>query len=131
MPRASRWFASDASHVWFVMHVFLAVPHPCTEVAVNVADVLEDGENNNADELATPRRPGKGRRVATIKAKFVLASQGVKPRDWTRATLSHCLDLLGVKVPSGSNRQQAREIAMQHALACWHTGMPLCLIRTA
>ena len=44
---------------------FSADPCPCTEAAVNVADdVCEDGENNSADELATPRKPNKGCVVA-------------------------------------------------------------------
>ena len=34
---------------------FCAGPRPCTEVVVNVAhDVCDEGENNSADELATP-----------------------------------------------------------------------------
>ena len=54
--------------------------------------------------------------MATMQAKVVMAAQSGKLRDWTKATLSRCLDVLGVKLPSGSNRRQAREIAMQHAL---------------
>ena len=82
-------------------------PHPCTKVVVNVADdVCEDGENNDVDELATPRKPYKGRGVATMQAKSVMAAQSGKLRDCTRAALSHCLDVLGVKLPSVSNRQQ-------------------------
>ena len=80
---------------------------------MNVADdVCEDGESSSADELATPRKPDKGRGVARMQAKLVMATQSGKLRNWTRAALSHCLDVLGVKLPSGSNRGQARDIAM-------------------
>ena len=101
-----------------VCHACFSVdPRPCREASVNVADyVCEDGENNGADELATPRKPNKGRPVARMQAKLVMAAQSGKLRDWSRTTLSHCLDVLGVKLPSGTNRKQAREIAMQHAL---------------
>ena len=34
---------------------------------MNVADdVCDEGEDNSADELATPRKPNKGRRVAEM-----------------------------------------------------------------
>ena len=72
---------------------------------MNVADdVCEDGENNSADELATSGKPHKGCAVARILAKWVTATRTGKLWDWTRAKLSHCLDLHGVKLPSGSNR---------------------------
>ena len=107
---------------------FSTGPHPCTEVVVNVVDdVCEEGENNSVDELATPRKPDKGRGVATMQAKLVMAAQNGKLRDWTRAALSHCLDVLGVKVPSGSNRRQTRDLAMQHVLpllAQWDAFVP-------
>ena len=49
---------------------FFAGLHLCTEVVVpNANDVSEDGENNSADKLATPRKPDKGRRVARMQAK--------------------------------------------------------------
>ena len=103
-------------------------PHPCTEVVVNVVDdVCEDGENNSADELATPRKPDKRRGVARMQAKLVMAEQNGKLCNWTRAALSHCLDVLGVKVPSGSNCRQTRDLAMQHALpllAQWDAFVP-------
>ena len=84
---------------------FFAGPHPCAEVVVNVADdVREDGENSSADELATPRKQDKGRRVPRMQAKLVMAAQNSKLRDWTSAALSHYLDVLGVKAPSGRNR---------------------------
>ena len=96
---------------------FSANPHPCTEVVLNVADdVCKDDENNSADEMATPRKPDKGHGVATMQAKLVMASHSGKLCIWTRAALSRCLNVLGVKLPSGSNRGQARDIAMQHAL---------------
>ena len=107
---------------------FCAGPHPCTQVVVNVADdVCGDGENNNADELATPRKLDKRRGVAKMQAKLVMAVQNGKLRDWTRAALSNSLDVLGVKVPSGSNCGQTRDIAMQHALpllAQWDAFVP-------
>ena len=109
---------------------FFAGPHPCTEV-VNVADdVYDKGENSSVDEFATPRKPDKGRRVAGMQAKLVMATRNGKLRDPTRGALSHCLDVLGVKVPSGSTRRQIRDTAMQLALPCWHSGMPLCRIQT-
>ena len=81
---------------------------------MNVVDhVCEDGENNSADELATPRKPNKRRGVAKMQAKLVMAAQNGKLRDWTRAELSRCLDVLGVKVPSGSNRRQTRDLTMR------------------
>ena len=62
-----------------------------------------------------------------MQAKLVMAAQNGKLCDWTRAALSHCLDVLGVKVPSGSNRPQTRDLAMQHALpllAQWDAFVP-------
>ena len=96
---------------------------------MNVADdVCEDGENSSANELATPRKPDKRCGVARMQAKLVMAAQcDGKLRDWTRAALSHCLDVLGVKVPSGSNRRQTRDLAMQHVLpllAKWDAFVP-------
>ena len=89
----------------------LAAPH-CTKVVVNVTDdVCEEGENNSAHGLATPRKLDNGRRVARMQAKLVMAAQNGNLRDWTKAALSPCLDGLGVKVPSGSNRQ-TRNLAM-------------------
>ena len=97
-------------------------------MVVNVADdVCEDGENSSANELATPGEPDKGRGITEMQATLVMAAQSGKLRDWTRATLSHCLDVLGVKLPSGSNRQHARDIAMQHTLpllAQWDAFVP-------
>ena len=82
-----------------------AGPHPSTEVVVNVADdVCEEGWNNIADEPVTPRKLDKGRRVARMHAKLVMVAHNGKLRGWTRAALSHCLDVFGVKVPSGNNR---------------------------
>ena len=107
---------------------FSAGLHPCTEVVVNVADdVCEEGENNSADESATPRKTHKGRRVARMQAKLVMAARNGKLRDWTRAALSHCLGVLGVKVPSGSNRRQISDLAMLHVLpllAQWDAFVP-------
>ena len=46
---------------------FCAGPRPCLEAVVNVADdVCDEGENNSADELATPPQPDKARRVARM-----------------------------------------------------------------
>ena len=72
---------------------FSAGPHPCTEVVVNVADdVCEDGENNSADELATPRKPDKRRGVARMQAKLVMAAQNGKIGQGPRCrTVSMCL----------------------------------------
>ena len=96
---------------------FCAGPRPCTEVMVNVAnDVCDEGENNSADELATPCKPDKGRCVARMQAKIVMAAQNGKLCNWTREALSHSLRVLGVKVPGSSYRRQMRDLAMQHAL---------------
>ena len=93
-------------------------------------DVCDEGENNSAHELATPRKPDKGRGVARMQAKLVMAAQNGKLSDWTRGALLHCLEVLGVKVAGSSNQRQMRDLAMQHALPCWHSGMPLCQTRT-
>ena len=96
---------------------FCAVPHPCGEVVVNVADdVCDEGENNSADELATPRKPDKGRGVAMMQATLVMATRNGKQRDWTKGALLNCLDVLGAKVARNSNRRQTRDLAMQHVL---------------
>ena len=111
-----------------VIRASFAGQHPCAEVVVNVADdVFEEGENNSAHELATPHKLDKRRGVATMEAKLVMAAQNGKLRDWTRVALSHCFDVLGVKVPSGTNRRQTRDLAMQHALpllAQWDAFVP-------
>ena len=95
---------------------------------MNLADgVCEDGENNNTHELATPQKRNKECVVAKMQAKLVMAAQSSKLRDWSRTTLSHCLNVLGVRLPSGTNRRQTRNIAMQHALplsAQWETFVP-------
>ena len=84
---------------------------------MNVADdVCEAGENNSADKQATPRKPHKRLGVAWMHAKLVVAPQNGKVRDSTTAALSHCLDVLGVNVPSGSNHRQTGDLAMQQAL---------------
>ena len=55
---------------------------------MNVADDVRcEGENNSADELVTPRKPDKGRGVATMRAKLVMAGQNGKLRYWTGG---HC-----------------------------------------
>ena len=61
---------------------FSGGPHPCTLVVLNVVDdVCEDGENNNADESATPRNPYKRRGVAGMLSKLLwqrkMASCGI------------------------------------------------------
>ena len=90
-------------------------------------DVCDEGENNSADELATPRKPDKGRGVARMQAKLVMAAQNGKLSDWTRGALLHCLEVLDVKVAGSSNQRQMRDLAMQHALpllAQWDAFVP-------
>ena len=95
---------------------------------MNVADdVCDEGENNSADELATTRKPNKGRGVARMQAKLVVATQNGGLRDWTRGALVHCLDVLGIKVASNSTRWELRDLATQHALpllAEWDAFVP-------
>ena len=81
-----------------------------------VGDVCDEGENNSADELATTRKPNKGRSVARMQAKLVMAVQNGRVRDWTRVALVHCLDVLGVKVASNNTRRELWDLATQHAL---------------
>ena len=83
------------TNVWFVMHALVASQHPCTMVAINgVDDVCEDGENNSAHELTTPRKPNNGHGVAGMQTKLGMAAQSGKLRVWTRPRcpiLSMCL----------------------------------------
>ena len=96
---------------------FCASPRPCGDVVVNVVgDVCDEGENNSANELATTRKPNKGRSVARMQAKLAMAVQNGGVRDWTRVALVHCLDVLGVKVASNNTRRELRDLATQHAL---------------
>ena len=96
---------------------FCASPRPCGDVVVNVVDdVCDEGENNSADELATPRRPDKGRGVARMQAKLVMAAQNGRLRDWTKGAFLNCLDVLGVKVAGNGNRRELRDLATQQAL---------------
>ena len=96
---------------------FCASPRPCGEVVLNVVDdVCDEGENNSADDLATPRKPDKGRGVARMQAKLVMAAQKGRLRDWTKGALLNCLDVLGVKVAGDGNRRQMRDLAMQQPL---------------
>ena len=96
---------------------FCASPRPCGNVVVNVVDdVCDEGENNSADELATPRKPNKRRGVARMQAKLVMATQNGRLRDWSKGALLNCLDVLGVKVAGNSDRQELRDLATQHAL---------------
>ena len=81
-----------------------------------VGDVCHEGENNRAHELATTRKPNKGRSVARMQAKLAMAVQNGRVRDWTRVALVHCLDVLGVKVASNNTRRELRDLATQHAL---------------
>ena len=81
-----------------------------------VGDVCDEGENNSADELATTRKPNKGRSVARMQAKLVMAAQNGRVRVWTRVALVHCLDVLGIKVASNNTRRELRDLATQHAL---------------
>ena len=90
---------------------------------MNVADdVCEAGENNSADELATPLKLEKRRDVARMQVKLVMVAQNGKLRDCTRTVLSCFLDVLGVKVLSGSNRRQTRDLAMQQACSVGTVG---------
>ena len=120
-------------HIWcntcLMSHAcFCASLCPCGEVVVSVADdVCDEGENNGADELVTPRKPDKGRGVARMQAKLVIAAQNGKLRDWSRGALFQCLEVLGVKVAGSSNRRQMRDLAMQKALpllAQWDAFVP-------
>ena len=96
---------------------FCASPRPCGNVVVNVVDdVCDEGENNSADELATPRKPNKRRGVARMQAKLVMATQNGRLRDWSKGAPLNCLDVLGVKVAGNSDRQELRDLATQHAL---------------
>ena len=96
---------------------FCASPRPCGNVVVNVVDdVCDEGENNSADELATPRKPNKRRGVARMQAKLVMATQNGRLRDWSEGAPLNCLDVLGVKVAGNSDRQELRDLATQHAL---------------
>ena len=96
---------------------FCASPRFCGNVVVNVVDdVCDEGENNSADELATPRKPNKRRGVARMQAKLVMATQNGRLRDWSKGALLNCLDVLGVKVAGNSDRQELRDLATQHAL---------------
>ena len=96
---------------------FCASLRPCGNVVVNVVDdVCDEGENNSADELATPRKPNKGRGVARMQAKLVMATQNCRLRDWSKGALLNCLDVLGVKVAGNSNRRELQDLATQQAL---------------
>ena len=96
---------------------FCASLRPCGDVVVNVVDdVCDEGENNSADELATSRKPNKGRSVARMQAKLVMAAQNGRLRDWTRGALVHCLDVLGMNVASNNTWRELRDLATQHAL---------------
>ena len=96
---------------------FCASPRPCGNVVVNVVDdVYDEGENNSAEELATPRKPNKGCGVARMQAKLVMATQNGMLRDWSKGALLNCLDVLGVKVAGNSDRRELRDLATQHAL---------------
>ena len=107
---------------------FCASPRPCGNVVVNVVDdVYDEGENNSADELATPRKPNQRRGVARMQAKLVMATRNGRLRDWSKGALLNCLDVLGVKVAGNSNRQELRDLATQHALPLleeWDTFVP-------
>ena len=105
------------------MHAFAQA-----RVLVNVVDdVCDEGENNSADELATTRNPNKGRSVARMQAKLVMAAENGRLHDWTRGALVHCLDVLGMKVASNNTRHELRDLATQHALplfAKWDAFVP-------
>ena len=116
-------------NTFLVCHAcFFAGPQPCTKVAVNVLMMsmrivkttvrmnLPHHVSQTRGVVATPRKPDEGHGVAKMQAKLVMATQSGKLWDWTRVALPHCLDVLGVRLPSGSNRRQAREIAMHPAL---------------
>ena len=112
-------------NTFLVCHAcFCASPRPCGDVVVNVVDdVCDEGENNSADDLATPRKPDKGRGVARIQAKLVMAAQNGRLRDWTKGALLNCLNVPRVKVARNSNPREMRDLATQQALpllAQWH-----------
>ena len=86
-------------------------------MVVNVVDdVCDERENNSANELATPRKPDKGRGVARMQAKLVMAAHNGRLGGWTKGALLNCIDVLGVKVAGNSNRREMRDLAMQQAL---------------
>ena len=92
-----------------------------------VDDVCDEGENNSADELATARKPNKGRGVARMQAKLVMAAQNGRLRDWTKGALLNCLDVPRIKVAGNSTRRELRDLAKQHALpllAKWDVFVP-------
>ena len=92
-----------------------------------VDDVCDEGENNSADELATPRKLDKRRDVVRMQAKLVMAAHNGRLRDWTKGALLNCLDVLGMKVAGNTNRWELRDLATQQALpllAEWDAFVP-------
>ena len=101
---------------------------PCGDVVVNVVDdVCDERENNSADKLATPHKLDKGRGVARMQAKLVIATQNGRLRYRTKGALLNYLDVLGVKVAGNRNQRQMRHLAMEQALpllAQWDAFVP-------
>ena len=99
-----------------VRHVcFLGRPTPCGEIVVQVVDdACDDMESNSADELVAPRKIGPSRCVATMWVKLALVGKFGRLQGWSK--VSHCFEVLGVKLQSCSSRRQAKDIGMQRAL---------------
>ena len=96
---------------------FAKDPRPCGEAVVQVVDdAAEAAENNSEEEAVAPRKSDPKRALARAKANLVCTAKAGTLRDWTRARMCDCLGAMGVKVTYNMNRQQARDIAMQHAL---------------
>ena len=92
-------------------------------MAVHIADdVCEDVKNNSADELLAPHKPDQKPAVANMEVKLVMAAKGGKLRQWTKATLSHCLDVLT------ANKQET--LLCNMPCICWHNGTPSFLMWT-
>ena len=88
------------------------------EAVADDGDILPffGGPGTPLTSTATPPKPDKGRRMARMQAKLVMAVRNGKLRDCTRGAPLHCLDVLSVRVAGSSNRRQMRDLAMQHAL---------------
>ena len=68
-------------------------------------------------EAVAPRKSDPKRALARAQAKLVCGAKAGTLRDWTRARICDCLASVGVKVPNSKNQREARDIAMQQALA--------------
>ena len=81
-----------------------------------VDDAAEAAENNSAEEALAPPKSDSKRALARAQANLACAAKTGTLRDGTRTRIYDCFGALGVKVPSGTNRRQARDVAMQQAL---------------